>query len=254
MHQELHSMRRANSEPQRHILERLADKVSKSCDLLCLDVVFHYKRGRCSYFGRALAAVGSSARRSGLYYEPSTRGSLQGRPPSGALRAGTCSSPTREISGTRLCSALTTGLPCIMQTVPKQDTVCAAQNDRTLFEGGSAEEALKVIPEELNPGNLKISWNRQLAIPGQSNGFAQFHFDDLCRKPLAAEDFLIIASNFHTVFLHDVPKLTLEEHNEARRFTNLVDALYEHSSAAHLPLSGTIGGSAAKHSGASRCI
>lgn len=26
-----------------------------------------------------------------------------------------------------------------------------------------------------------------------------------------------------------MPRLTLEEHNEARRFTNLVDALYEHS-------------------------
>ena len=34
MHQELHSMRRANSEPQRHILERFADKVSKSSPVM----------------------------------------------------------------------------------------------------------------------------------------------------------------------------------------------------------------------------
>merc|ERR1719343_1882722 len=38
-----------------------------------------------------------------------------------------------------------------------------------------------------------------------------------------------LAMQFHTIFVHDVPRLSLEEHNEARRFTNLVDALYEHS-------------------------
>jgi len=31
------------------------------------------------------------------------------------------------------------------------------------------------------------------------------------------------------VLVHDVPRLSLEEHNEARRFTNLVDVLYEQS-------------------------
>lgn len=228
MHQELHSMRRANSEPQRHILERLADKVSKSCDLLCLDEFSITNVADAAILAELLQLL--AVRHVAVVCTTN-------RPPEDLYKEG--------LHRERYVPALVAHLreKFLVQGVlgadyraamyhahrAKQDTVCAAQNDRTLFEGGSAEEALKVIPEELNPGNLKISWNRQLAIPGQSNGFAQFHFDDLCRKPLAAEDFLIIASNFHTVFLHDVPKLTLEEHNEARRFTNLVDALYEHS-------------------------
>ncbi|CAK0802741.1 unnamed protein product [Prorocentrum cordatum] len=76
---------------------------------------------------------------------------------------------------------------------------------------------------------VKISWGRSLAIPAVAGGLACFHFNDLCRRPLAAEDFLCLATRFHTVFVHGVPRLSLEEHNEARRFTNLVDALYEHS-------------------------
>lgn len=102
------------------------------------------------------------------------------------------------------------------------------------FEGGCSDVALReALASEglpnLSPGEVKISWGRSLAIPAVAGGLACFHFDDLCRRPLAAEDFLILATRFHTVFVHGVPRLSLEEHNEARRFTNLVDALYEHS-------------------------
>ncbi|CAE7948807.1 AFG1L, partial [Symbiodinium sp. KB8] len=108
-----------------------------------------------------------------------------------------------------------------------------ATGPAVFFEEGGFEEVLdQVLGGEkplLEPGTVKVSWGRSLPVPGQGDGVAQFHFDDLCRKPLAAEDYLILAAEFHTLFVHDIPRLTLEEHNEARRFTNLVDALYEHS-------------------------
>lgn len=228
MHQELHSMRKASSEPQRHILERLADKVSQSCDVLCLDEFSITNVADAAILAELLQLL--AVRHVAVVCTTN-------RPPEDLYKEG--------LHRERYVPALVTHLRerFLVQGVHgadyravmyhadriKQETVqCGDAVGRTLFEGGSVEEALKVIPE-LNPGNLKISWNRQLPVPGQGDGFAQFHFDDLCRKPLAAEDFLIIASNFHTVFLHDVPRLTLEEHNEARRFTNLVDALYEHS-------------------------
>lgn len=81
----------------------------------------------------------------------------------------------------------------------------------------------------LAPGTLSVSWGRKLSVRAVGGGVARFHFDDICRKPISAEDFLYLATSFHTVFVHDIPRLRLEEHNEARRFTNLVDALYEYS-------------------------
>ena len=56
---------------------------------------------------------------------------------------------------------------------------------------------------------------------------ARFHFNDLCVKPLGASDYIKIAEMFHTVILRDVPKMSPDRRNEAKRFVTLIDALYE---------------------------
>jgi cell division protein ZapE len=69
---------------------------------------------------------------------------------------------------------------------------------------------------------------RRLRVPCAANGVARFHFADLCAENLGAGDYLAIATHFHTVVLDDVPRLTPDNHNEARRFINLIDNLYDH--------------------------
>ncbi len=69
---------------------------------------------------------------------------------------------------------------------------------------------------------------RTLEVPEACMGVARFTFDDLCAKPLGAADYLTIAHHFHTVILENVPLLTPDKRNEARRFNTLVDALYDH--------------------------
>ena len=54
-----------------------------------------------------------------------------------------------------------------------------------------------------------------------------FSFDDLCRKPLAAADFLAIADRFRSIIISDVPVLEDSQRDIARRFMVLVDALYD---------------------------
>ena len=44
-------------------------------------------------------------------------------------------------------------------------------------------------------------------VPQTANSMARFDFTDLCSKPLAAEEYLAVAQNFHTVFLENVPHL-----------------------------------------------
>ena len=68
---------------------------------------------------------------------------------------------------------------------------------------------------------------REIAVPEAARGVARFRFDDLCRRPLGAGDYLALAARFHTVILAGVPAMRPEDRNEARRFINLVDALYE---------------------------
>ncbi len=70
---------------------------------------------------------------------------------------------------------------------------------------------------------------RNIEIPQASLEYsvARFSFDDLCRRPRGAADYLIIGENFHTVFVEDVPALSMNDINLVRRLIVFVDAMYE---------------------------
>jgi cell division protein ZapE len=67
----------------------------------------------------------------------------------------------------------------------------------------------------------------KLLVPLASVGVARFAFDELCDRPLGANDYLRIAHAFHTVIVDNIPILTPDRRDVARRFINLVDALYD---------------------------
>ena len=69
---------------------------------------------------------------------------------------------------------------------------------------------------------------RTITVPAAAAGVARFAFDDLCRRPLGAADYIEIARQFHTVFLSGVPVMEARHRNEAKRFVNLIDVLYDH--------------------------
>jgi|SRR5579871_568426 len=68
---------------------------------------------------------------------------------------------------------------------------------------------------------------RKLIVPEAANGAARFAFDALCREALGPADYLALAGNFHTIFIDHIPRLSPHEANEARRFTLLIDTLYD---------------------------
>ena len=64
-------------------------------------------------------------------------------------------------------------------------------------------------------------------MPQALDGVARFSFDELCRRPLAAVDFLALARHFHTLVIDRIPRLESDERDAARRFITLIDALYD---------------------------
>ena len=61
----------------------------------------------------------------------------------------------------------------------------------------------------------------------KAGGIVWFDFKTLCGGPRSQNDYLEIASRFHTVFLSNVPHMPVRMASEARRFTWLVDVLYD---------------------------
>ena len=68
---------------------------------------------------------------------------------------------------------------------------------------------------------------RTIEVPRAARRVARFSFDDLCARPLGAEDYITIAKAYDVVFIEDIPKLEPSRRNEAKRFMTLIDALYE---------------------------
>ena len=68
---------------------------------------------------------------------------------------------------------------------------------------------------------------RTIAVPEAAEGVARFSFDSLCRAPLAASDYLVIARAYHSIIIDDVPVLKDGERDTARRLILLVDTLYD---------------------------
>lgn len=97
----------------------------------------------------------------------------------------------------------------------------------------SAEEAHGYFAEcevEGAAASLSVAWGRTMYCRCVHEGSAFFGFDDICGTPFSAEDYMALleVQGIHTLVVTGIPRFGPELHNEARRFTNLVDCLYEH--------------------------
>jgi cell division protein ZapE len=68
---------------------------------------------------------------------------------------------------------------------------------------------------------------RKLVVPQAAKGVARFSFDALCGEALGVADYIALARTFHTILIDRVPCFGPEDGNQARRFTLLVDTLYD---------------------------
>ena len=70
--------------------------------------------------------------------------------------------------------------------------------------------------------------SRQLPVLACHNNVVWFDFKTLCEGPRSQNDYLDLASRFDTVLLSNVPKMAARDASAARRFTWLIDVLYDH--------------------------
>ena len=68
---------------------------------------------------------------------------------------------------------------------------------------------------------------REIAVKQHADGVVWFRFQDICGGPRSQLDYIEIARSYHTVLISDIPQLSSDLENEARRFIALVDEFYD---------------------------
>ena len=69
---------------------------------------------------------------------------------------------------------------------------------------------------------------RHIKLTAIYKDIALASFDELCTQALGSIDYTEIARHFKLLILTNIPQLSSDNRNEAKRFMLLIDSLYEH--------------------------
>ncbi|EEF46981.1 atpase n2b, putative [Ricinus communis] len=81
---------------------------------------------------------------------------------------------------------------------------------------------------EIVSATIPVMFGRELEVPESCNGAAKFTFEYLCGRPRGAADYIAVAKSYHTVFISEIPEMSMRIRDKARRFITLIDELYNH--------------------------
>jgi cell division protein ZapE len=96
----------------------------------------------------------------------------------------------------------------------------------TVADAEMSEAFAKLAESVVEDAVLHIE-AREIHAKRKAGGVVWFDFKTLCGGPRSQNDYLEIATQFHTVLLSNVPAMPPRLSSEARRFTWLVDVLYD---------------------------
>jgi cell division protein ZapE len=124
----------------------------------------------------------------------------------------------------------------ILELVAKEDyRLSHFKSMETVFYVGINEKGIAFLQQRFdeltNKGSIEAI---TLHVKARTIEFSQAHgdilfssFNELCVRALGPADYLEVANEFSTIFIANIPILTLEVRDQARRFVTLIDTLYE---------------------------
>ncbi len=211
-------LRQHNHEPDP--LQKVADRIAAATRLLCFDEFHVSDIADAMILGRLLEAL--CAR--GVIFVMTSNYPPDGLYPNGLMRVNFL--PTIEFIKQRFdVIEVDHGTDYRLRTlealeiylVPHDAAAERKLEDDFLRLAGSAGE-----------GGAIVVLDRPLPVLRQAPGVIWFDFDTLCKGARSQNDYLEIAREHHTLILSRVPKMLAGNASEARRFTWLIDVLYDH--------------------------
>ncbi|MEO7010622.1 MAG: cell division protein ZapE [Caldimonas sp.] len=89
------------------------------------------------------------------------------------------------------------------------------------------ERTFEALAEARDESPVLRIEHREIHARRRAGGVVWFEFRELCGGPRSQNDYLELSTQFHTLLLSNVPQMSPRLASEARRFTWLVDVLYD---------------------------
>ncbi|XP_078432357.1 AFG1-like ATPase family protein isoform X2 [Wolffia australiana] len=90
------------------------------------------------------------------------------------------------------------------------------------------QEITSQYRRSITSATIPVMFGRMIDIPESCGGIARFTFEFICGRPVGAADYIAIAKEYHTVFIVEIPVMSMRIRDKARRFITLIDELYNH--------------------------
>lgn len=216
--QEIHASLRAHKD-QEDPLSRVADDIARDVRLLCFDEFHVSDIADAMILGRLMQALFER----GVVFVMTSNYPPDGLYPNGLQRQNFL--PAIELLKRQFD---------VLEVDEGTDYRLRSFEQMNIFlvpDGAEADSELcahfgKIAGAQGAAGEIAVQ-GRQLPVRRLAPGVVWFDFATLCGGPRSQSDYLDIAREFHTVILSDVPVMKREQGNEARRFTWLIDVLYD---------------------------
>lgn len=201
-------------------LQKVADRIARETRLLCFDEFHVSDIADAMILGRLLDALFAR----GVIFVMTSNYPPEGLYPNGLQRINFL--PTIEMMKRRFdVIEVDHGTDYRLRTLEKMEIYLVPPDDEA--ERKMRDDFRRLAATERAGGSIEIL-GRALPVVGQAPGVIWFDFATLCGGPRSQNDYLEIAREHHTVLLSGVPRMTVGQAAEARRFTWLIDVLYDH--------------------------
>ncbi|MEI7612800.1 MAG: cell division protein ZapE [Betaproteobacteria bacterium] len=202
-------------------LIQVADQIATECRLICFDEFHVSDIADAMILGRLLEALFAR----GVVFVMTSNYPPDRLYPNGLQRENFL--PTIALIKERLdVLEVDSGIDYRLRTLEQVDVFHYpddSEAEKKMFEYFSA-----LAGSEGEAGGSIEILGRDIPTLRQEGGVIWFDFKSLCEGPRSQNDYLELARAHHTLLLSGIPKMSANMASAARRFTWLVDVLYDH--------------------------
>jgi cell division protein ZapE len=213
-----HDLKNFNNEPDP--LQKVADRIARQTRLLCFDEFHVSDIADAMILGRLLDALFAR----GVIFVMTSNYPPDGLYPNGLQRINFL--PAIEMIKRRFdVFEVDHGTDYRLRTLEKIEIYLVPPDDAA--ERKMRDDFRRLAGSDGDKTPIELL-GRSLPVVRSAPGVIWFDFATLCGGPRSQNDYLEIAREHHTLMLSAVPRMSAGNASEARRFTWLVDVLYDH--------------------------